>query len=262
MSKLSLFSPILFSFLLMGLNCSPKFLKTEMFGIPVSNTGLANSWCNTNCIDSTISSKRFSSREIVLMKSYSNTKLIGEVLENPYKQKLSINSNGVCAVVIENTKAKQYHLETFNSKEEAQNAGAIVTHVDACGACSTLKDLTVYAEKLDLGADVRKCAIQNLTKPFDSLLVCIESIGFTKPCAQIWAYNVKNTQAKCFAVCIGNNTYNKKNGKLSKCLQCDEKKSGPVFKAVAGRTRRNTGIANAICRFCDEVEVVTHNYGF
>tara|TARA_B110000037_G_scaffold222906_1_gene300374 strand:+ start:2191 stop:2982 length:792 start_codon:yes stop_codon:yes gene_type:complete len=249
-----------FLFTIINFSCSQNILDAQLFGIPVSNTGLTNLACNTDCKDVSITSKRFSNKEIGLMKSYINTKVFDEILENPYKQNLLINSEGVCAVIIENVHTKKYHLETFDTKEAAQRAGAIVTHIDACGACSTLKDLIVYAERLDLGADVRKCAIQNLTKPFDSLLVCIESLGFTKSCAQIWAYNVKNTQAKCFTVCINNNRYNKNNGTLSKCLQCDEKKSGPVFKAVAGRTRRNTGIANAICRFCDEVEVVKHNY--
>ena len=231
-----------------------------MFGIPVSNTGLTNLECNTNCQDSNIISKSFNENDLALMKVFTNTEVIEEITENPYKKDLVIKPKVVCAVVIEDVTTQKYHLETFDTKEAAQNAGAVVTHIDACGACSTLKDLTVYAENLDLGADVRKCALKNLTKSYDSLLECLECIGFTKPCAQIWAYNVKNTQAKCFTVCIGNNIYNRKDGSLSQCLQCDEDKSGPVFKAVAGRTRRNTGIANAICRFCDEVEVVKHNY--
>ncbi|MGB1018256.1 MAG: hypothetical protein ACPGVH_04245 [Chitinophagales bacterium] len=151
-------------------------------------------------------------------------------------------------------------METFKTKEEANAAGGIVTHYDACGACSTLKDLAVYAEKLDLGADVRLCTFYNLSNPIDSLIDCLEGIGLTKPCAQIWAYNAKNTQALCFDECISNNIYNNEDGTLSECLQCDEDKSGPIFKAEAGRTRRNTGIANAICRFCDEVQIVEHNY--
>ena len=38
------------------------------------------------------------------------------------------------------------------------------------------------------------------------------------------------------------------NGKLNKCLQCDEDKSGPIFKWYAGRTRRNSGIHSEIDR--------------
>ncbi len=49
-------------------------------------------------------------------------------------------------------------------------------------------------------------------------------------------------------------------GSLSPCIACDEDKSGPVFKAVAGRTRRNSGIPNAICRPCDQVQPLVHDY--
>ncbi len=54
--------------------------------------------------------------------------------------------------------------------------------------------------------------------------------------------------------------YQLPDGALNPCLQCDEDRSGPVFKAVAGRTRRNTGIASALCRPCDEVSPLVHRY--
>lgn len=44
------------------------------------------------------------------------------------------------------------------------------------------------------------------------------------------------------------------------CIQCDEDRSGPVFKIVAGRTRRNSGLPNAICRPCSEVQPLVHDY--
>ena len=36
--------------------------------------------------------------------------------------------------------------------------------------------------------------------------------------------------------------------------------SGPVFKAYSGRTRRNSGIPSGICRYCDGVVPVSHDY--
>lgn len=257
------------SFLTVGLiglcllsSCKKDNCEGKLFGIPVSNTGLDNSMCTSICECEGIDSKNFSLEELSLMRAYTNTDSFDEILVNPYDESLPEKQEGVCAVVIDNKSNKTYHLETFGSKEAAKEAGAIVTHIDACGVCSGLQDLSVYAENLDLGADVRNCALANLTQPLDSLISCIQALGFSKPCAQIWAYNTKNTQAECFEVCISNNTYNNEDGSLSECLQCDETKSGPVFKAVAGRTRRNTGIANAICRFCEEVEVIEHNYPF
>jgi hypothetical protein len=41
-----------------------------------------------------------------------------------------------------------------------------------------------------------------------------------------------------------------------------EVQSGPVFKAVAGRTRRNSGLPNALCRPCSEVTPLEHSYAF
>jgi hypothetical protein len=54
--------------------------------------------------------------------------------------------------------------------------------------------------------------------------------------------------------------YNTPDGALDPCLACDEDMSGPVFKEVAGRTRRNSGLANAICRPCSEVQPLVHAY--
>ena len=54
--------------------------------------------------------------------------------------------------------------------------------------------------------------------------------------------------------------YHLPDGRLNPCLVCDEEKSGPVFKAVAGRTRRNSGLPNAMCRPCAEANPVVHAY--
>ena len=47
---------------------------------------------------------------------------------------------------------------------------------------------------------------------------------------------------------------------LNKCLQCDEDKSGPVFKSVAGRARRNSGLTSAINRNVDVFAYINHDY--
>ncbi len=40
----------------------------------------------------------------------------------------------------------------------------------------------------------------------------------------------------------------------------DEDKSGPIFKATSGRTRRNSGLPTALCCPCNTVTPVTHRY--
>ena len=133
----------------------------------------------------------------------------------------------------------------------------------------------------------------------------MDALGLSQPCAQIWLANTINTRSKCTAVCLKNinNAYNLPDGSLNPCLQCDELKSGSVFKKVrrpslttliagtrgvsrlpfearcptfskcmvhsnmvcthlqvAGRTRRNSGLASAIWRRPASISPVDHYY--
>ena len=89
---------------------------------------------------------------------------------------------------------------------------------------------------------------------------CLEEMGFTSACAEIWTYNTVNTRNECLDVCLTalSEAYHKEDGSLNDCIQCDEDISGPVFKAVAGRTRRNSGLATALCRPCETVWRIEH----
>lgn len=234
----------------------------KMFGRPITNTGLSLEKCmpSFECLGFT--SKEFSPQEITALKDWTLLQAFSEIVANPYENTLNLppSDGWVCGVIIENLENKTYRLQNYESSQKAEIDGAIVTHFDLCGVCSTLEDLAVYAENLDIGANVRQCGFQNFTTPFESLVGCIQDLGFSLPCAQIWAYNLRNTQSVCFSFCLNNDLYHLEDGSLSPCLECDEINSGHVFKAVAGRTRRNTGIASSICRFCEEVNPVEHNY--
>jgi hypothetical protein len=232
----------------------------ELFGRPFANTGLSVARCTPNCKCKNFTSRLFTPEEIAGFKSWKLKDSIPELTINPYTQPIPESRPCVCAVKIEDKAQRIYSLETYDDEESAKEAGAIVTHYDSCGKCSTLEDLAVFAGNLDVGKPVKECGLQNFNEPFEKLVECIMEIGFTKPCAQIWAYNVRNTQAVCLRECLGNEPYHNPDGSLSPCLQCDEDKSGPVYKAVAGRTRRNTGIASSICRPCNEVQPIQHKY--
>ena len=68
---------------------------------------------------------------------------------------------------------------------------------------------------------------------------CMEKIGFSESCAEVWAYNGKNTGEMCPLECI--KTYGlidlilgkesapttNADGELNECLLCDEMMSGP-----------------------------------
>jgi hypothetical protein len=166
----------------------------------------------------------------------------------------------VCGIRFEQDQV-HYRLTTFAAMTAARAGGFAVTHVGACGTCSTLQDLAVYLEKPDLTAPVRKCGIR---WGASARLTCLEALGFSTPCAQTWLYNVENTRRECFSVCLWSwfegEAPTGKDGRLNACLQCDEDRSGPVFKAAAGRTRRNSGIRSSIPRPNDDIAPIVHDY--
>lgn len=176
------------------------------------------------------------------------------------KDPLPASPGMVCAVRFE-PDALHYRLATFATEEKARAAGWAVTHAGACGTCSTLRDLAVYLEQPDLTAPVRRCALKLSA---EARLACIEGLGFTRACASTWEYNVENTRRECLGVCllswIEAESSTDAEGRLNPCLRCDEDRSGPVFKATAGRTRRNSGIRSSIRREDEEIAHVAHDY--
>ncbi len=155
----------------------------------------------------------------------------------------------------------RYRLATFRSEGEARTAGFAVTHAGACGTCSTLQDLAVYLEKPDLTSPVRWCGIRLVES---RAVACLERLGFSPACARTWYFNARNTRRECLGTCLWSWVRGEasvgSDGRLNRCLQCDEDRSGPVFKAVAGRTRRNSGIRSSIPRPEEDVAHVVHDY--
>ena len=152
----------------------------------------------------------------------------------------------------------QYLLKTFDSPRSAAYNGYVVTHWGNCGTCSTLQDLSVYTNNHDLTALVRKCSLFLINKSWT--ISCLKDFGFSDNCAETWYYNLRNTARKCFFVCawswLVNQPYNRKDGSLNSCLACDERESGSIFKKIAGRTRRNSGVESEIKRPSYEIRTV------
>lgn len=169
-------------------------------------------------------------------------------------------ADAVCAVDMSEDGARSYRLQTHSSVAAAGDAGGVVTHGGACGLCSSLQDLAVYAAYPDLTDPVRQCSLLGFLGERSDTVACLVDLGFTEPCADIWAYNAQNTQEACQEPCLAQlgDPYHDEDGSLNTCLQCDEDESGPVFKAVAGRTRRNSGLATALCRPCETVWRIDH----
>jgi hypothetical protein len=154
-----------------------------------------------------------------------------------------------------------YRTRTFRGTvQAARSRGLYVTHTGPCGLCSNLHDLSIYIEKaLTLRKLSTICAFAGL-RGIKSGIKCLNKlINFTLGCSKIWAYNPLNTQQQCPECFISAITREPVQAPapsctLNDCLQCDEDKSGPVFKKFAGRNRRNSGIVTDIIRDCSDFQ--------
>jgi len=233
----------------------------RLFGRPNANTGLGADMCGPTCTcrGEPFEAPAYGDAEADALLAWTLGEPFAELTSDPYDDPAppAAPDGTVCAVVEDD--GMRYGLETYPSEDEARTAGAIPTHFGACGVCSTLADLAVYMRFPDLTAPVRDCAMRSDDA---EQMACLEGLGFTHPCAQIWFFNAHHTRDFCFLECIEalDQPYHHPDGTLNACLLCDEEQSGAVFKAVAGRTRRNTGIASAMCRPCSEVQPLLHEY--
>lgn len=237
-----------------------------LFGMPDASTGLDESRCRPERIGpgiDTFAAPVYTEEEIEALRSRTLVDPPALLPANPYDDPALIptDTDGVCAVLAEPGVPGGYRLETFPDRAMAEAAGGVPTHAGACGVCSSLQDLAVYLAMPNLGGPVRECALLSLTQGDQATLDCIAGLGFSVPCAQIWAFNSAHTRAACQDVCLAalNDPNHLPDGSLNPCLTCDEEQSGLVFKAVAGRTRRNSGVPSAICRPPEEVEALLHN---
>ncbi|MEE2959603.1 MAG: hypothetical protein VYA34_02580 [Myxococcota bacterium] len=240
-------------------NCS------ELFGKPNDSTGLDNSACSPTCRchREPWIAPAYTAEVVEKFKVKKLSNPFPNLGQDPYADPnfAAYPTDGFCGVLYEDDERLTYSLKTYTSESDAQLAGAFITHGGACGLCSTLTDLAVYIANPDLTGPVRTCGFKGILESPEANLACLTEIGFTLPCAQIWYYNTTNTRKEC-EVCFDllNAAYNQKDGSLNACLQCDEDQSGPIFKAVSARTRRNSGLPTAICRPCIGVYPLVHDY--
>jgi hypothetical protein len=236
-----------------------------LFGVPNERTGLGDDACVPSCAscgEVGWVAPVYDAADVAALRAAILVDPPSRLAADPYGASPTPPTPGaVCGV--ERLGDGRYRLETFASAADAAQAGVVVTHGGACGACSTLQDLAVYIERPDLTEPVRACGLAHLADPIEDLEACIADLGFSGACAQIWAFNTVHTRTACGGVCLAalDDPYHTPDGALNACLRCDEEESGPVFLAVAGRTRRNTGVPSSMCRPCSEVWPLNHRYG-
>lgn len=225
----------------------------------IDNFKIGNSTCDANIAIEEFSKKQ----EINIYPKFKNDpyEVKDEITLKSLKNILN-DSNMVCAIKYETPEKQKYMIKNFSSKKEAEENSFIVTHQGPCGACSTLKDLSIYLKE-GLTAPVRRCSILGVISE-NLVLECLKKIGFTDACSQIWMYNAMNTRKQCFWICmyswLKNEPNTRPDGSLNECLQCDEDKSGLIFKYYSGRTRRNSGIHSEILRPGEQIYNMTQCY--
>ena len=133
--------------------------ENTMFGQPVTATNLDESFCNPSCECLNFTSKNFTPGQLESLQSWTLSTPFSSLLKNPYEEDVDEKNEAVCAVVIEDMAQKLYTLSNFSDAAAAKAAGAILTHHDACGLCSTLTDFTVYAKDRDIRTAVRNLSL-------------------------------------------------------------------------------------------------------
>ena len=237
-----------------------------LFGAPSENTGLTEAQCrpSCNCDGFVFTPPEYTAEQMDRVAAF---ELLDppELLDtDPYDDAAAHAGapDQFCAVLPDGANPEAYTLMTFSTASAAEDLGATVTHYGACGLCSSLQDLAVYMRHSDLSGPVRECGLMGRVDGAGPATECLLELGFTEPCAQIWYYNTQHTADTCSEPCLATlaDAYQLPDGSLNACLQCDEDNSGPVFKAVAGRTRRNSGLPSALCRPCDSIAPIVHEY--
>lgn len=238
--------------------------SAPMFGRIVTQSGLTDSQCRPSCgcgAESFVPTE-FTPDRLERLKQWTLLDAPPDVSVDPFSQPAPARVEGVCAVQVVDETAKTYRLQTYATQAEATTAGARVTHLDPCGACSTLADLAVFGREADLGRRVQDCGVKTVAAGLEANVTCLEELGFTPACARIWGYSTRFTRGKCLGTCFTllDAAYHLADGGVNECLACDEKEGSAILRAAAGRTRRNTGVPSALCLPCGSVARVTHEW--
>lgn len=172
---------------------------------------------------------------------------------------------------------------TFVNKRHATEAGYEVVHCGECARCSNPQDIETYVKtRKTVAKSAKRCSKTTIFGKYDELVDCLEEeIGFSRPCTECWADNMKSTAKYCLFTCLsslltGNSKANNLDHAddynwLNQCIFCDEKRSGPAFVQCSGVARRRLGIQSEIernpaeqCRAVDVdyVNTTAPNYFF
>jgi len=153
------------------------------------------------------------------------------------------------------------NITTFENKDAAHDAGFLVVHCGACGACSNWENLIIeYTTRNNMAALANKCAMRGLFGGEDEITTCImePAIGFTGQCALCWTEDIVCTKKHCSFIFlqsqITNNVGNFAVGPDDiTSATCEEAHCEVgAFVPCVGATRRRMNIISSIPRPVEE----------
>ena len=177
-----------------------------------------------------------------------------EVFEKVYRY---IDEGEVCAF---DNKGPDSNITTFENKDAAHDAGFLILHCGACGACSDWHNLGLeYTTRDTLAHDSAYCARKSLLGGRDAVLECLkeEPIGFQGQCAECWVDDILCTKSFCTFIFLQSTMINavsnlQVNDKTITSAACEEahcEAGNPgYFVECSGATRRRMNVTSSISR--------------
>jgi hypothetical protein len=109
-----------------------------------------------------------------------------------------MNEGPVCAF---DNRGQESNITTFPDKDAAHDAGFLILHCGACGACSSWKNLIIqHSTRLTINEHASRCAKDALFGGGeDAITECLmkPEIGFGEDCAICWMEDIVCTVEKC-----------------------------------------------------------------
>jgi hypothetical protein len=177
-----------------------------------------------------------------------------DVFEKVYRY---IDEGKVCAF---DNKGPDSNITTFESKDAAHDAGFLILHCGACGACSDWHNLRLeYTTRDTLAHDSAYCARKSLLGGWDAVLECLKEdpIGFQGKCAECWVDDIRCTKGFCTFIFLQSTMINavsdlQVNDKTITSASCEEahcEAGNPGhFVECSGATRRRMDVTSSISR--------------
>lgn len=165
----------------------------------------------------------------------------------------------------EATCPSSYTLKTYQSVQIAYfDDVSAITHVGACGVCSSTQDLAALMRIPDMVTASKMCIKKGGIAKNENSFECFLNMGFSESCAFLWHEYARATMRDCWNECVladlGDKPFNDPGDcKLNKCLECQKVKTEPIFERVGGRTHARSGLLSSVVEPCHRIPSMEHD---